>query len=186
MKSYIKVISDTNECLKMEPQNIKALLRKAQAFEAQQMYSEAFDTFEKVLDIDSSNQTASTEMATLRKKLPPRNAFRMTIEEVDDVEAPKVPKKVTKATEKLDLPEKSHVPKLVQNIVVEDSSPFDKLMPKDKTKQPRETLVMPSVPTKKKSALIQEINWETMKNNHDVAIWMSLCYPTHADDVKNI
>lgn len=172
MKNYIKVISDTNDCLKMEPQNIKALLRKAQAFEAQQMYSEAFDTFEKVLDIDSSNQTALSEMETLRKKLPPRNAFRMTIEEVDDVAPPKlVPEKVTKPTEKLDLPEKSHVPKLVQNIVVEDASPFDKLLPKDKSKPPRETLVMPSdIPTKKKSALIQEINWEKRKNNHDVAI----------------
>lgn len=150
------MISDTNECLRMEPNNVKALLRKGQAFLAQKMLSEAFDTYQKVLDTDATNQAALTEMAELRLKLPPKNAFRMTIEEVEDEEPPKHVKRVTKS-EKLDIPESTHVPNLVRNIVVEEATPFDKMMPKES--QPREELMMPSViPVTKKTSLIQEIH----------------------------
>lgn len=140
----------------MEPKNVKALLRKGQAFLGQKMLSEAFDTYEKVLDIDATNQTALTEMAELRLKLPPKNAFRMTIEEVEDEKPPQQAKKVAKS-EKLEIPESTHVPNLVRNIVVEEATPFDKMLPKEK--QPREELVMPSaIPVTKKTSLIQEIH----------------------------
>lgn len=159
LKNYIKVISDTNECLKIEPKNIKALIRKGQAFIGQEMISEAIETFEKVIDIDSSNQFAQNELFNLKKKLPATNAFRMKIEEVEDNEtvvlSPLQAKKVIKS-EKLEVSETSHVPKMVQNIVVEESTPFDKLMPKEK--QPREKLLMPMENQKKKTSLIQEIS----------------------------
>lgn len=131
------------------------MIRKGQAFVGQQMYTEANETFEKILEIDFSNQTALTEIEGLRTKLPMQKAFRMTIEEVDEVKAP-VKKIVTKA-EKLELPETSHVPKLVKNIIIEDATPFDQLLPKD-NKQPRKKLILPSEaqPTKTRS-LIEEI-----------------------------
>lgn len=120
------------------------------------MLNEAYDTFEKVLDIDNSNKVAFDEMAELRKKIPPRNAHRMKIIEIngDDEEQPK---RVVTKSERLDLPDKSHVPKLVQNIVIEEATPFDKLLPKPKASP--EKLVLPgeALPKKKKS-LIQEIN----------------------------
>lgn len=137
----------------MEPNNVKALLRKGQAFLGQKMLSEASDTFEKVLDIDATNQTALTELAELRLKLPPKNAFRMTIEEIEDEKPPKPVKKAVK-TEKLELPDSTHVPSLVRNIVADEPTPFDKMMPKEKP--PREDLLMPSV-IPKKTSLIQEI-----------------------------
>lgn len=119
------------------------------------MFSEAFDTFDKVLDIDATNQIAQSEIAELRKKLPMRSACRMKIEEVDNDEEEQVRKIVTKS-EKLDLPDTSHVPKLVQNIVVEDPTPFDNLTKENK---PREKLVMPSdLRQKKNLPLIQEIH----------------------------
>lgn len=204
LKSYIKALSDANECLRMEPGNVKALFRKGQAFIGRQMLSEAYDTFEKILDIDSTNQAAHKEMYELRKKLPPRTAFRMKIEEIEDYEESnaiedakikekensysqakepepakdqqvakplavkdekqmKIPekpseKRVITKSEKLDLPDSSHVPKMVKNLIVEEPTPFDKLTPKAKDK-PRDTLIMPSdVQTKKKNVLIQEIN----------------------------
>lgn len=119
------------------------------------MFSEAYDTFEKILDIEATNQIAQHEMAELMKKLPPRNAFRMNIEEIEDVEPS--PKRVVTKTEKLEISDTKQVPKLVQNIVIEEATPFDKLVPKEKPQ--RESLIMPSnVQSKKNSPLIQEIH----------------------------
>lgn len=157
LKNYIKVIADTNECLKLEPENIKALTRKAQAFIGQKMFSEAHDTFLKVIDIDSTNQVALNELTELKKKLPMQSAFRMKIEEINDDETPTEPvKRIVTKSEKLELSDTNHVPKIVKNIVIEESTPFDKLLPKEK--QPRQKLVMPSdVPSRKSSSLIEEI-----------------------------
>lgn len=160
LKSFIKAISDANECLKMEPENLKALIRKGQAFIGEKMFSEAYDTFEKVLDIDAANQVAHQEMTELRMKMPPKNAFRMKIEEVEDDETLTTSKKrVVTKSEKLELPDSTHVPKMVQNIVIEEPTLFDKLTPKAKEeKQTREDLIMPSdVKPKKKNILIEEI-----------------------------
>lgn len=132
---------------------MKALLRKGQAFLGQKMFTEASDTFEKVLDLDATNQTALTELADLRLKFPPKNAFRMTIEEVEDEEPLNPMKKVVKS-EKLELPDSAHVPSMIRNIVIDEPTPFDKMMPKETPL--REELVMPSV-IPKKTSLIQEI-----------------------------
>ena len=156
MKKFLKVISDTNECLKIEPMNIKALIRKGQAFIGENMLREACDTFEKVIDIDYTNQTAHVTLMDLRKKLPSRNVFRMKIEEVDDNDEKQVKKKTFTKSEKLEISDASHVPKLVQNIVIEESTPFDKLLSKDK--QPREKLIMPNDAQPKNISLIQEIH----------------------------
>lgn len=159
LKNYIKVISDTNECLQLEPTNIKALLRKAQAFLGQNMTKQAYETYEKVLQIDGSNQTAQHEIIKLADKMPQRKVTRMKIEEVEDVkEEPKSLKKGK--SEKLDIPESSHVPDLVKNIVPDEKTIFDKLKPEEPKK--REKLIMPAdvqdKSTKKGGMLIEEIN----------------------------
>jgi hypothetical protein len=131
----------------MEPHNVKALIRKGQAFLGESMLTEAHDTFEKVLQIDGTNEIAQREMLQLRAtRMPAKNAFRMKIEEIEEGPV---------KSEKLDLPEAAHVPKLVQNIVIEEPTPFDKMMVKEE--RPREKLVMPNDIPQKKS-LIQEIN----------------------------
>lgn len=145
----------------IEPSNIKALIRKAEAFTGQNMLQEACETFEKVIDYDNANQTAHNALVELRKRLPPKNSFRMKIEEINDVEEAKsvepVKKKIVTKSEKLEIANTNHVPKMVQNIVIGESTPFDKLMSKDK--QPREKLIMPSdAPPKKNLSLIQEIH----------------------------
>lgn len=163
----MKVIADTNECLRMEPLNLKALIRKGQAFIGMDMLVEAYDTFEKVLQIDATNQFAQSEIIKLQKKIPQKNSFRMTITEIDNARVDEKPAKKIIKSEKLEISETSHVPKLVQNIVAEETSPLDKLMPKKKMLQSREKLFTPSDATNqqirnndngKTRHLIQEIN----------------------------
>jgi tetratricopeptide (TPR) repeat protein len=162
-KNFIKALSDVNECLKFEPNNVKALLRKAQAFLGENQLREALDVYERVLEIENENQIAKFEVENLRRKVPPKNAFRMKIEEIndsDDVKEEKIPKKLVKNCGKLEVSGSPHVPKLVQNIVVEDPNPFDKFKPKE-DKKPRESLIMPGEAEntkEKKKILIQEIS----------------------------
>lgn len=75
-KSYLKAIADCNECLKLDPDNVKAMIRKAQAFVELMSYNEAYDTFEKVLIVDPNSQIAKNEIEQMKKKMPPRHAFR--------------------------------------------------------------------------------------------------------------
>lgn len=168
LKNYIRVISDTNECLQLEPNNVKALLRKAQAFLGQEMTIQAYETFDKVLQIDSTNQTAQQEIIKLHSKMPQRKSIRMKIEEVDETteDVRKVKnekKKVIKGkSERLDMPESSHVPQLIKNIIPEEKTIFDQF--KSENTKPREKLVIPTEPQqqkrkeKKGGILIEEIN----------------------------
>ncbi|XP_070502880.1 sperm-associated antigen 1-like [Chironomus tepperi] len=167
LKNYIRVISDANECLQIEPNNVKALLRKAQAFIGQDLIIQAYETFDKVLQIDSTNETAQQEIIKLHSKMPQRKAIRMKIEEVDETsedvnKANNEKKKVKKGkSERLDMPESSHVPELVKNIIPEEKTIFDKFKSEDT--KPREKLVMPTEPQqkrkeKKSRILIEEIN----------------------------
>jgi hypothetical protein len=158
-KEFIRVIADTNECLLIEPRNTKALNRKGLAFLGKEMITEAFETFEKVLQIEPENEIAQQELIKLRPKLPTRTPTRMKITEIED--EPKAIK-VKNSSEKLEIPESSHIPSLVQNIVPEETTPFDKFMPKGDEMQPREKLFIPGdAPQQKKSInriLIEEIN----------------------------
>lgn len=157
-KIYLKVISDTNECLKFEPQNIKALLRKAQAFIGQNLLMQAHDTYEKVLQLDASNEIAQKEILNLKQKMPSKISCRMKIEEIEENDEKKVVTKKLLKSEKLDLPDRAHVPELIKNIIVEDPSPFDKFKPFEVQK--KEKLILPSEALhdfKKKNVLIQEL-----------------------------
>lgn len=157
-KMYLKVIVDTNECLKIEPQNIKALFRKAQAFIGQNLLMQAHDTYEKVLQLDPSNEIAQREILNLKQKMPPKTSRRLKIEEINGIdEKISAAKKILK-TEKLDLPDFAHVPELVKNIIEEDPSPFDKFKPY--AAQTKEKLILPNCnfqDTEKKNVLIQEL-----------------------------
>lgn len=81
----------------------------------------------------------------------------MQIEEINEL-LPVVIEKVKKSgkTEKLEINEDKSLPKIVHNIVVDEPTPFDKMI---KEKPKREKLIMPDTQTKKKyGPLIQEIN----------------------------
>ncbi|CAO1436545.1 unnamed protein product [Diamesa hyperborea] len=157
-KNYLKAIADCNECLKLDRDNVKAMIRKAQAFVELKSYNESYDTFEKVLEIDPNSQIAKYEIEDMKKKMPPRHAFRMQIEEIDE-STPAIEEKVKRIgkSERLDINEDKSLPKIVQNIVVDEPTPFDKMI---KEKPKREKLIMPedTQMKKKNGPLIQEIN----------------------------
>ncbi|KAJ6637681.1 Sperm-associated antigen 1, partial [Pseudolycoriella hygida] len=77
-------IADCDQCLQIEPNNVKALVRKAQALLNQFKYREAYDNCEKILSFESENKWAKSKITEIREKiplLPPKNAFRMKISE---------------------------------------------------------------------------------------------------------
>ena len=139
------------------------------------MTIQAYETFDKVLQIDSTNQTAQQEIIKLQSKMPQRKSIRMKIEEVDETTEDVIEAKEGKTTakdekkkvkkgksERLDMPESSHVPELVKNIIPEEKTIFDQFKSEDT--KPREKLVMPTEPQqqkrkeKKGGILIEEIN----------------------------
>jgi tetratricopeptide (TPR) repeat protein len=157
-KKYQKALNDCEACLKMEPENVKALFRKGQALSEMRNHREACDTFEQVLAIDPSNSTASQEIIRLEQILPPKDTFRMKIEEIGEpILNEPTWKRAQKKTEKLELDENKKIPSMFQNIVPEEKSPFDGF---NKKQPPKEKLVMPGNEKigKKKGILIQEIN----------------------------
>lgn len=82
-----KAIADCNNCLILEPKNIKALLRKAQAFLNNDQRRDAYTIYQEVIVIESNNSIAINAIKDLEsqlKDLPPKNAFRMKIEEIND------------------------------------------------------------------------------------------------------
>ena len=82
----------------------------------------------------------------------------MQIEEIDE-STPVIEEKVKRLSksERLDINEDKSLPKIVQNIVVDEPTPFDKLI---KEKPKREKLIMPEDTQSKKNSgpLIQEMN----------------------------
>ncbi|XP_037028931.1 sperm-associated antigen 1 [Bradysia coprophila] len=85
-------IADCEQCLRLEPNNVKALQRKAQALSSQSRYREAYDDCTKILSIESNNEWARNKLIEIKPKipdLPPANAFRMKI--VEDEEDPENP-----------------------------------------------------------------------------------------------
>lgn len=76
LKNFDKALRDCDACLKIESNNVKAMNRKGQALFGLEKHNEAYDVFEDVLEIDPQNSVANQELFSLKKILPPRNAFR--------------------------------------------------------------------------------------------------------------
>uniref|UniRef100_A0A182K5A7 Sperm-associated antigen 1 n=1 Tax=Anopheles christyi TaxID=43041 RepID=A0A182K5A7_9DIPT len=90
LQRYTEAIADCNQCLALEPKNVKALLRKAQALTSTDKRREAYKTYCDVLRLESTNPVAISNTAKLRRQLPdlpPPNAVRLTIEEVGNAQA---------------------------------------------------------------------------------------------------
>lgn len=97
-------MEDCDECLKLEPTNIKALLRKAQALQFDDCKRSAYEVLQEILEIDPENPSALKSIAKLKQEipLPPKGAFRMKIEEIpeeSEVDLSKliVPNKIVKS-----------------------------------------------------------------------------------------
>ncbi|XP_059621980.1 sperm-associated antigen 1 [Phlebotomus argentipes] len=91
---------DCDECLKLEPKNVKALLRKAQALQLDDCKRSAYEVLQRVLEIDPENAIALKSIEKLKKEIPPppAGAFRIKIEEEPEEDFSKliIPNKIVK------------------------------------------------------------------------------------------
>lgn len=74
-----KAIKDCDECLKLDPCNVKALLRKGQGLCNENKKCDALIIYNKILGLDSENKIALNKVEELKldvASLPPENAFR--------------------------------------------------------------------------------------------------------------
>ncbi|KAM8704716.1 hypothetical protein ACLKA7_009210 [Drosophila subpalustris] len=85
LQKFLEAIDDCEECLKLEPDNVKALLRLADANNSQGRRRESYGVYQRVLDIDPNNANALKSLEQLRSQLgelAPAHATRMVIEEL--------------------------------------------------------------------------------------------------------
>ncbi|XP_055607603.1 sperm-associated antigen 1 [Uranotaenia lowii] len=85
MNKFEEAVNDCDKCLELEPENIKAMLRKAEALRSDSKIRKAFEVYKKLLQLEPNHKMALSAVESLRKTdpdLPPLNSFRMTIEEV--------------------------------------------------------------------------------------------------------
>ncbi|XP_037943334.1 sperm-associated antigen 1-like [Teleopsis dalmanni] len=69
-KKYLPAIEDCKSCLALEPNNLKARLRLAQAMFDYGKKRESYDYFQKVLEVDPKEKTALKFINELRLQLP--------------------------------------------------------------------------------------------------------------------
>ncbi|XP_022216306.2 sperm-associated antigen 1-like [Drosophila obscura] len=85
VKNYLAAISDCKACLEMEPDNLKARLRLADASYAQGSRRESLHLYQRVLELQPDNAAALKALELLNNQLgelAPNNATRLMIEEL--------------------------------------------------------------------------------------------------------
>ncbi|XP_033164498.1 sperm-associated antigen 1 [Drosophila mauritiana] len=86
LKKYFSAISDCQACLQIDPMNIKAHLRMAEAHNAEGRHLESLNAYQKVLDLEPDNAIAKKAVEKLTSMLgevAPSSATRLIIEEID-------------------------------------------------------------------------------------------------------
>lgn len=86
LKKYDKAIDDCNLTLQLEPNNFKALLRKAQSHESLKEYQEALSIVEEAIEVNPNDETAQNLAEKLRNLTGVYDVGRkrLTIVEIDD------------------------------------------------------------------------------------------------------
>lgn len=65
LKKYVECIHDCDECLKLEPANVKAMLRKCEAFLATNQKNDAYKQYSQILKIDPENAIAKKALKNI-------------------------------------------------------------------------------------------------------------------------
>ncbi|XP_017131848.1 sperm-associated antigen 1 [Drosophila elegans] len=89
LKKYFSAMTDCQACLQLEPNNVKAHLRLAEANCAEGKKLEALSIYKKVLELEPDNVSAKNSVQKLTSQLgevAPASATRLIIEELDPPE----------------------------------------------------------------------------------------------------
>lgn len=65
MQKYSQAISDCDECLSIEPNNVKAMLRRADALNLSGRGNDAYRQYARVLQLHPENSTAKKIMKSI-------------------------------------------------------------------------------------------------------------------------
>ena len=68
-EQYDMAIRQYKEAIKIEPGYIMAMNNLGHAYEQKKLVSQALETYDRVLEIDSKNDTAKRRSETLRRRL---------------------------------------------------------------------------------------------------------------------
>ncbi|XP_064550164.1 sperm-associated antigen 1 [Drosophila montana] len=99
-KNYLPAIDDCEACLRLEPDNVKALLRLADANYGHGRRRESYGLYQRLLALEPDNINAKKALDGLRQQLgelAPAHATRMIIEELQSEKATDDNKPKTKA-----------------------------------------------------------------------------------------
>ncbi|XP_014098787.3 sperm-associated antigen 1 [Bactrocera oleae] len=99
LKWYAEAIKDCEQCLQLEPNNLKARLRLADATYANGERQESYALYMQVLELEPKNVNAlkaTTQLKSLYGEFPPANATRLFIEEEKSAKTEKKEKKISK------------------------------------------------------------------------------------------
>ncbi|EDV53492.1 uncharacterized protein Dere_GG11514 [Drosophila erecta] len=86
LKKYFSAISDCQACLQLDPMNVKAHLRMAEAHNAEGRHLESLSLYKKVLGFEPDNaiaEKAAKKLTSILGEVAPSTATRLTIEEID-------------------------------------------------------------------------------------------------------
>ncbi|KAM8786148.1 sperm-associated antigen 1 [Rhynchonycteris naso] len=94
LQNWNSAFQDCEEVLKLEPGNIKALLRRATTYKHQNKLQEAIEDLSKVLDVEPDNEFAKNTLSEVERDLKnaapasktPTKGKRMVIQEVESSE----------------------------------------------------------------------------------------------------
>lgn len=65
LKKMHEAINDCDECLRLDPNNVKAMLRKCEALIAINKKNDAYTIYSQILRIDPSNSVAKTALKNI-------------------------------------------------------------------------------------------------------------------------
>ncbi|XP_036596411.1 sperm-associated antigen 1 [Trichosurus vulpecula] len=94
LKNWNNALQDCEKVLELEPENLKAFMRRATAYKHQNKYHEAIEDLKKVLNVEPDNVIAKKILSEVEKDLnksqpesaPKTKGKRMVIQEIEDSE----------------------------------------------------------------------------------------------------
>ncbi|TMW52123.1 hypothetical protein DOY81_002803 [Sarcophaga bullata] len=165
LQRFFDAIKDSEECLKLEPNNLKARIRLAEATYAYGKRRESYPLYVNILELEAENPVALKAISSLRNQfedLPPPNATRLKIQE----ESSK-PKPVKGNEQKSQALEKAKVESTKPKLEKEKHKEKEKEKPKPKKSVDYDLadLVQPNRVVKNKFLKSAEAMGQKMQNN---------------------
>lgn len=77
-KKYVECMKDCDECLQLEPKNVKAMLRKCEALLAMEQKNEAYKLYSFILKVDPGNAVAKKALKNISIRYQIQSLFVWT------------------------------------------------------------------------------------------------------------